>query len=277
MIRKWRLLGSSSVSEGDPGSADAAIEGIARSSSPTQMAPRRRLPLALLPLVTAASVWHWTAPWRTSWQRGMEEQQCRRHLNQFFEAFEAYRRDHGRYPVSPGSLYPRYLHSLSVFTCPAYHPSRFSVRLGQLVTFEGRRIFNTYYFPYVALLDPSMRLRPDRVPLMVCNIHAELKYEDNGRRPIRDRRQFVQRYGVPSLLVLSRDGRVRLFNDLNQPREGMRFLEFGLNTPSSRSRSDRPAADDLGLAHSTRPLFPLERAANTRHGSSDVQPGGKRN
>jgi hypothetical protein len=251
--------------------------GIARSSSPTQMPPRRWLPLALLPLVTAASLWHWTAPWRTSWQRGMEEQQCRRQLKQFYEAFEAYRRDHGRYPVSPGSLYPRYLHSLSVFTCPGYRPSRFSVPLGQLVTFKGRRIFNTYYFPYEALLDPTMRLRPERVPLMVCNIHAEVMYEDNGRKPIRDRRQFVRRYGVPNLLVLSRDGKVRLFNDLNQPREGMRFLEFGLDTPSSASRADGPAADDLGLTHPISPLFPPDRAADTRHGSSGVQPGEKRN
>jgi hypothetical protein len=52
------------------------------------------------------------------------------------------------------------------------------------------------------------------VPLVVCPVHAQLVYEDSYRQlsPIqmkRGRKAFVRQYGVPTLLVLGREGEIR--------------------------------------------------------------------
>jgi hypothetical protein len=146
-------------------------------------------------------------------------------MREFYQAFEAYRRDHGQYPPTPSSLYPRYLRSVETLVCPAYRPSRFALNQSRLVKVGGRSVLSTYQFPYLLLHVPSLHLRPDDVPMMVCPVHAQLLYEDNERKRVEDKVDFVRRHGVPELLVLRRDGSIQRDNELNLPREGWRFLK----------------------------------------------------
>lgn len=195
-------------------------------------APQMRwLPLVLLPLVTGLSLCHYTGSWRTRRERAAEERQCVQRLREFYQAFQAYRRDHGEYPPTPAKLFPHYIHSMDAFVCPAYQPARFTAPVAQRVKVGTRTILNTYYFPYKALQDPAVHIRPERVPLMVCSVHAELVHEDSYRRYVNRRdavqkQRFIRRYGVPALLVLRRDGRIQRCNELDEPATGIRYLEF---------------------------------------------------
>jgi len=204
----------------------------------------------LLPLFTGISIWHWTAPQRIASERRVEKEQCTQRLREFYLAFEAYRRDHGKYPPTPSSLYPRYLRSVEALVCPAYRPGRFALDQSRLVKVGGRSVLDTYQFPYLLLHLPSLHLRPEDVPLMVCSVHAELLYEENQRKSVEDKADFVRRHGVPELLILRRDGSIQRDNELDLPREGWRFLKssstvtLGHATSNVSGRRDGGATPD---------------------------------
>jgi hypothetical protein len=252
--RSKRSPGYSTAGEAEGlGRARAAIRGWVGWDTSTP----QRAPLGLLLLVTGFSTWHWTAPIRVRSERKREQEQCVANLKEVYHAFEGYWRDHhGADPPSPLALYPHYLKSLNTFVCPAYDSSRFTVPVSLQMRFGGRTAVDTYFFPYVELGDADMRLKRDRVPLVVCSVHAQLVYEDSYRQlsPLqmkRNKRAFVRRYGVPTLLALGRDGEVHRFSDLDTPEEGPAMVDFDLTTRTRGAGLKRTQSSPAGQVHSS--------------------------
>jgi hypothetical protein len=189
-----------------------------------------RLPFALLVIVSIASVVQWTRPLRQRLEWKAEEHRCTLQLHEFYRAFEDYRRDTGFYPRHPMALYPKYVRDLRLFVCPAYRDNKFSRRLLEQTRHDGNWISYTYAFPYLTLFSPESANSVDRarVPIMFCRIHAEERYEAAYRVVPERARQpaFIQRYGVPLLLVLRQNGKVDIVDDLAIGPKGRRGPEL---------------------------------------------------
>ena len=106
---------------------------------------------------------------------------CMRNLAEIQKGVALYEREQGRFPDSPGELYPKYVSRRDVFSCPSLRswvprPSRAGA-----VWAAGQRVLASYVFAYKgSAYAHTLRIAGGATPVCICEQHAYVFAEPYG-------------------------------------------------------------------------------------------------